>query len=91
MTEKRKSYRDNIAANLAGGDPMLVPIDQASAIIAKSPRMIYELMATGELKAVKSGRNTLVVYDSIREYVGKLPAARLKVYVRRGQSDTSLS
>jgi hypothetical protein len=80
VTDKRKSYRDNLGDNLAGCDPILVPVTQASAIIAKSPRMIYELMATGELKAVKSGRNTLIVYDSIREYVAKLPAAKIKSY-----------
>jgi Helix-turn-helix domain len=80
MTEKRKSYRDNIADNLAGCDPILVPVNQASAIIARSPRMVYELMATGELKAVKSGRNTLILYDSIRKYVAKLPSAKIKPY-----------
>jgi len=45
MTEKRKSYRDNIADNLAGCDPILVAVNQASAIIARSPRMVYELMS----------------------------------------------
>jgi hypothetical protein len=80
VTEKRKSYRDNLGDKLAGCDPILVPVTQASAIIAKSPRMIYELMATGALKAVKSGRNTLIMYDSIREYVANLPAAKIKSY-----------
>lgn len=80
MTDKRKSYRDNIADNLAGCDPMLVPVNQASAIIGRSPRTVYELMATGDLKAVKSGRNTLIVYDSIREYVAKLKPAKIKPY-----------
>ena len=61
MTEKRKSYRDDMADNLAGCDTILVPVKQASAIIAKCPRSIYALMATGELKAVKSGRNTLII------------------------------
>jgi hypothetical protein len=84
MTDKRKSYRDNIADNLAGCDPILVPVNQASAIISRSPRMVYEMMASGELKAVKSGRNTLILYDSIREYVAKLPPAKIKSYVRPG-------
>ena len=82
MTEKRKSYRDDIAANLAGCDPFLVPVKQASAVIGKSPRSIYQLMATGELKAVKSGRNILIVYNSIKKYVNNLPPAKLKLYVR---------
>jgi Helix-turn-helix domain len=82
MTAKRKSYRDNIADNLAGCDPILVPVNQASAVIGKSPRGIYQLMATGELKAVKSGRSTLIVYASIKEYVDNLPTAKIKPYVR---------
>jgi excisionase family DNA binding protein len=82
MTEIRKSYRDNIAANLAGCDPMLVPVSQASAVIGKSPRSVYQLMASGKLKAVKSGRNTLIVYESIKEYVDMLPPAKLKLYER---------
>jgi excisionase family DNA binding protein len=61
---------------------MLVPVNQASAILARSPRTVYEMMATGELKAVKSGRNTLVLYDSIIQYVAKLPSAKLKPYDR---------
>jgi hypothetical protein len=82
MTEKRKSYRDNTADNLAGCDPILVPVSQASAIIARSPRMVYQMMATGELRAVKSGRNTLILYDSIKEYVGKLQPVKIKRYIR---------
>jgi excisionase family DNA binding protein len=82
VRETRKSYRDNIADNLGGCDPFLVPVKQASAVIGKSPRSIYELMAAGELKAVKSGRNTLIVYDSIRKYVAGLPQANIKPYVR---------
>jgi excisionase family DNA binding protein len=79
---KRKSYRDNIADNLAGMQPLTVTVPQASAMINKSPRTIYELMATGELQAVKSGRNTLIVYDSLRQYVSKLPPVNIKPYIR---------
>jgi hypothetical protein len=80
MIEKHKSYRNNLGDNLAGCDPILVPVPQASAIIAKSPRMVYELMATGALKAVKSGRNTLITYASLKEYANNLPAAVIKSY-----------
>jgi Helix-turn-helix domain len=83
VTEKRKSYRNDLASNLAGSDPLLVPIKQASAIIAKCPRGIYALMATGELQAVKSGRSTLIKYESIIEYVEKLPSAKIKPHMRK--------
>ena len=58
--------------------PMLVPIKQASAMIGKCRRGIYELIATDQIKAVKSGRSTLVVYESLKQYVTSLPPAKLK-------------
>ena len=33
-----------------------------------------------QLEAVKSGRNTLVVFDSVKRYVDRLPPARFKQY-----------
>jgi excisionase family DNA binding protein len=75
---RQSSFRDHLADNLAGMQPILVPVPQASAILGKSPRAIYELMASGQLKAVKSGRNTLVVYESLKEYVANLPAPKLR-------------
>ena len=74
----RPSFRDHLADNLAGMQPILVPAPQASAILGKCPRAIYELMASSQLKAVKSGRNTLVVYESLKEYVAKLPSPKLR-------------
>jgi hypothetical protein len=83
----RPSFRDKLAENLAGLQPILVPVPQASAIIGKSTRAIYELMASGQLKAVKSGRNTLVVYESLKEYVANLPAPKLRrQYVPKRES-----
>jgi hypothetical protein len=35
-------------------------------------------LASGQLKAVKSGRNTLVIYESLKEYVANLPAPKLR-------------
>ena len=47
-------------------EPMLVSLNEVSALIGKSRRTVYQLIATGELKAVKAGRNTRVVYQSIK-------------------------
>jgi hypothetical protein len=86
VADKRKSFRDNLTKNLAGSEPFLVPVSQASAMIGRCPRAIYDLMAVGELKAVKSGRSTLIIYDSIKNYVTNLPAAKIKQYIRRGEA-----
>jgi len=58
--------------------PILVPINQASAIIGKCRRGIYQLIATDQLKAVKSGRSTLVVYESLKQYAANLPVAKFR-------------
>jgi hypothetical protein len=55
--------------------PILVPISQASAIIGKCRRGIYQLIATGQLKAVKSGRSTLVVCESLNPAGGEIQSA----------------
>jgi hypothetical protein len=39
-------------------------------------------MASGQLKAVKSGRNALIVYESLQEYVANLPAPKLRRHQR---------
>jgi excisionase family DNA binding protein len=61
--------------------PILVPINEASALIGKCRRGIYQLIATGEIEARKSGRSTLIVYESLMRYVEGLPAAKIKPYV----------
>src|SRR5262249_10797827 len=62
--------------------PILVPINQASAIIGKCRRGIYQLIATDQLKAVKSGRSTLVVYESLKQYAANLPVAKFRAHVK---------
>lgn len=61
-------------------EPILVPIDRAADMIGRCRRSVYQLIASDQLEAVKSGRNTLVVYNSVKRYVAGLPAARFKQY-----------
>ena len=63
-------------------DPVLVPLNQAATMIGQHRRTIYSLIAAGRIKAVKSGRSTLVVYDSIKQYIASLPPARIKLDAR---------
>jgi hypothetical protein len=60
--------------------PMLIPIDRVADMIGKCRRSIYQLIASDQLEAVKAGRNTLVVFDSVKRYVDSLPPARFKQY-----------
>jgi excisionase family DNA binding protein len=65
-------------------EPMLVSLDEVSALIGKSRRTVYELIATDKLKAVKAGRNTRVIYQSVKAYVDNLPAVKIKPYHAAG-------
>ena len=66
-------------------DPILVPIKQASQIIGRCNRSIYEMIATDKIKAVKSDGRTLIVYASLLEYADSLPLAKVKPDTRIGR------
>ena len=58
--------------------PILCTIQHAAAMLGRGTRFIYEAIATDKIRAVKSDKRTLVVVDSLREYVAGLPAAKIK-------------
>jgi hypothetical protein len=59
-------------------DPVFVPINRAVEDFGQCRRTIYELIALGEVKAVKAGRSTLVDYQSLKDYYGSRPRALFK-------------
>jgi excisionase family DNA binding protein len=61
-------------------NPILIPINEASALIGKCRRGVYQLIATNQIRAVKSGRSTLIVYESLQRYVESVPPAKIKPY-----------
>jgi hypothetical protein len=58
--------------------PLLVTVPQAAAMISRGISSVYVAIGDGKIKAVKSDRRTLVSVASIREYVAKLPSAKIK-------------
>jgi hypothetical protein len=60
--------------------PILVTVDRVADLIGKCRRSVYQLIASDKRDAVKAGRNTLVVFDSVKRYVDGLPLARFKQY-----------
>lgn len=58
-------------------DPILVPVKDSADILGQSRTTIYELIAAEKIKAVKSGRSTLIVYESLKQYAASLPAAEI--------------
>jgi hypothetical protein len=69
--------------NVATLEPLLCSVAAGTAIIGRSERFIIDAIARGQLQAVKSDRRTLLVVQSLKDYVAGLPAARGTVNPRR--------
>jgi hypothetical protein len=69
--------------------PLLVTIPQAAAMVARGVSSIYVAIGEGKIKAVKSDRRTLVVVDSLHEYVAKLPLAKIRSTSRTRKQETA--
>ena len=63
-------------ADIGSLEPLLCSIQAASKILGRSDRSIFDMIAQGEIRAVKSDRRTLVVVQSMKDYVAKMPAAK---------------
>ena len=63
-------------ADIAPIEPLLCSIQAGTAIIGRSERFIIDAIAQGKLKAVKSDRRTLLVVQSLKDYVASLPPAK---------------
>jgi excisionase family DNA binding protein len=64
-------------------EALLVSIKTAAHMLSRCETAIYELMRAGKLKAVKSGRRTLITVPSIHEYVESLPVRGDGEWMRR--------
>jgi hypothetical protein len=58
-------------------EPLLVSIPQTGQMIGRCNATVYELIGADRLAAVKSDGRTLVTMESIKRYVGSLPAAKI--------------
>jgi hypothetical protein len=56
--------------------PILVSIPHASQMLGRGIQAIYDLIGAGKIRAVKSDGRTLVVVESLHEYVAVLEATR---------------
>jgi excisionase family DNA binding protein len=57
---------------------LTAPIAEASRISGLSRSEIYRRLATGNIRAVKSGNRTLILMDSLRAHLASLPAATFR-------------
>ncbi len=58
-------------------EKLAFPIKEAVIASGLARSRIYELLGTGHLEGRKAGRRTLVLGDSLRNYIASLPAAKI--------------
>lgn len=59
-------------------EPLTVTVEQTKRLTGESRSQIYNLIGCGAYQAVKSGRRTHVLYDSIKRRQAALPRAKIK-------------
>jgi hypothetical protein len=74
--EEEKGMKVIEKADVAPIEPLLCSIEAGTAIIGRSKRFIIDAIARGQLQAVKSDRRTLLVVQSLKDYVAGLPPAK---------------
>jgi excisionase family DNA binding protein len=59
-------------------EPLAAPILDACRYSGLTRSEIYRRLAAGDIRAVKSGRRTLILMDSLRRHIVSLPPAAFK-------------
>jgi hypothetical protein len=60
--------------------PIAVRRPVAAAAIGSSTGKLDQLIATGQIEAVKSGKSLLIIVASLERYIASLPPAELQSY-----------
>ena len=63
--------------------PRVHPVPNACRELGCGKSKLYELIGSGEVKAIKSGGTTLVTDESIVRYLARLPAAGIRTRPRK--------
>jgi hypothetical protein len=61
-----------------GAEPIAMPLARASLVSGLSRSELYRRLAAGDIKAVKAGKRTLIVADSLRAFLARLPPAEFR-------------
>lgn len=87
-TTETESKRPPPAPIMPGA--VLCTILQAAALVCRGERWVYEALADGRIRGVKSDRRTLIVVKSLHDYVAGLPSAYIKPSSRQRKRNPAL-
>lgn len=66
-------------------EPLALTIEQTCRVTNESKTKVYDHVAKGEYDAVKSGRRTLILFESIKRRLANLPRVQLQRKTRQSK------